>query len=503
MSSFNRKLADLINAQGEVKSSKIGAFDSSEVETIITSNVSGSVVYLNSLDSLPTTGLSDGQKALVKISDSIGRLYVSDGSGWYNADTNVNTSSPVWVTEPDASYDIADSATPLIVTALASDPDSDILTNQSFVSDSAQYLVSISNDSSVWTFTPKTADQIGTEVAAGNLEDSSGDFIYTFRWNDGINVLSKAVTISYSTASGGGVWYGDRAVYAGNIKNGTGSDIGQFDITTLGNATGFGGLISNHEDGGHAALSNGTKALFAGGPRSASKTDDIEVITISTPATATDFGNLIGTNSVMDGIHSGSYGFYSGGDAASGYTNVVQTVVVDTPGDATSFGTLQTGVAQNGNVTDNSRVVRGGNTGASDFHLQYWSNVSMTTATDFGDWAGGTGIAGTAVGAGDRGIFWGRTENDYTAIEYISIQTPSNAAAFGNLLTNQLNNNGYGEFFSGSANNATRGTKFGGITSGGSNEIQYITMDTLGNGQDFGDLEYRSTYTCGASGAAA
>ena len=455
----------------------------------------------DTLDSLPLLGIIEGQRAFVEENS---RLYISNGDGWYNV-TLVNQ-TPTWATEPDASYDIADSATPLIITALAADSDNPYLNllNQSVASDSAQYMVDISNDSSVFTFTPKSADSIGIEVAAGNLTDSNGDFVYTFKWSDGINFVTKVTTITYNPTGGGGVWYGDRAVYAGNIYGGTGSDIGRFDITTLGNAVGFGGLISNHEDGGHGALSNGTKALFAGGPRSGSRTNDIEVITVSTPATATDFGGtLLSANSILDGIHSGSYGFFSGGETNSGYTDVVQTVVVDTGASAQSFGTLQTGVSQNGNVTDNSRVVRGGNSGGSDFHLQYWSNVSMTTATDFGDWAGGTGIAGTAVGAGDRGIFWGRTYNDYTDIEYISIQTPSNATAFGNLLTNQLNNNGYGEYFSGSANNATRGTKFGGITNGGSNEIQYITMDTLGNGQDFGDLEYRSTYTCGASGAAA
>ena len=303
-----------------------------------------------------------------------------------------------------------------------------------------------------------------------------------------------------------GVWYGDRAVGTGSGGNvassGSYTDIFQFVLTTQSNATDFGNLLSTNEGGGQTALSNGTKALFAGGPRSSSRTDDIEVITVSTPAAATDFGDLIGANAVMDGIHSGAYGFYSGGDAGS-YTDVVQTVVVDTPGNASSFGTLQTGVSQNGNVTDNSRVVRGGNSGASDYQLQYWSNASMTTAQDFGDWATGTGVAGSAVGAGDRGIFMGRTYNDYTSIEYISIQTPGNAVAFGNLLTNQTNNNGYGEYFSGSANNATTGTKFGGITSGGSNEIQYITMDTLGDGQDFGDLTRRCSYTCGTSGAPA
>ena len=91
MSSFNRKLADLINDQGNLKSSKVDSFDSSEIDTIISSNVTGTAAYYGSLDSLPTTGLTEGQKALVKISDSVGRLYITDGSGWYNANTNLNT----------------------------------------------------------------------------------------------------------------------------------------------------------------------------------------------------------------------------------------------------------------------------------------------------------------------------------------------------------------------------------------------------------------------------
>ena len=86
----------------------------------------------------------------------------------------------------------------MTITALATDVDSDVLVDTSFAADSAQYLVTITNDSSVWTFTPKSADSIGESVAAGNLEDSSGEFTYTFRWNDGVNVVSKQVTISYT-----------------------------------------------------------------------------------------------------------------------------------------------------------------------------------------------------------------------------------------------------------------------------------------------------------------
>ena len=159
-------------------------------------NITGSGLRVyDTLDSLPSTGLTAGDEAFVK---SNSRLYVSNGSGWYN--TTLVNRTPRWDSggEPDATYTIADSATPLIVTARAIDSDNAVLINQSTVSDSAQYMVDISNDSSVWTFTPKTAAQIGASVAAGNLTDSNGDFIYTFKWSDGISVLSKPVTISYS-----------------------------------------------------------------------------------------------------------------------------------------------------------------------------------------------------------------------------------------------------------------------------------------------------------------
>tara|TARA_B100001057_G_scaffold367533_1_gene370885 strand:- start:1912 stop:3546 length:1635 start_codon:yes stop_codon:yes gene_type:complete len=170
--------------------------DSSQVSAISGSGVS---VY-ETLDSLPTTGLTAGDEAFVKSSY---RLYVSNGLGWYN--TTLVNRNPRWDSggEPDASYSIVDSATPLIITARAIDSDNGSLINQSIVSDSAQYMATISNDSSVWTFTPKTASQIGASVAAGDLSDSNGDFIYTFKWSDGISVISKPVTIAYSPAGGG------------------------------------------------------------------------------------------------------------------------------------------------------------------------------------------------------------------------------------------------------------------------------------------------------------
>ena len=192
-------MAELVTPSGNVDNSAlttIDILDSADIVSIANSTSAATAVF-DTLDSLPTTGLSEGQQAFVNENN---RLYLSNGTGWYNL-TFINR-TPTWFTEPDATYEIADSVTPLIVVAKATDSDnSDVtLVNQSVVSDSAQYMVDVSNDSSVWTFTPKSADSIGIEVAAGNLTDSNGDFVYTFKWSDGVNFVSKASTISYNPA---------------------------------------------------------------------------------------------------------------------------------------------------------------------------------------------------------------------------------------------------------------------------------------------------------------
>jgi hypothetical protein len=160
---------------------------------------SGLVVYAT-LDDLPTSGLTAGDQAFVSENN---RLYVSNGSGWYNV--SLINAAPYWDSAPLDQYTIVDSATPLIITAKALDSDNPdtILSNLSFATDSAQYLVDVSVDSSVFTFTPKSQDSVGASVTAGDLTDSSSnDFIYTFKWSDGINFVSKAVTINYNFGGG-------------------------------------------------------------------------------------------------------------------------------------------------------------------------------------------------------------------------------------------------------------------------------------------------------------
>lgn len=169
------------------------------------SGIGSGLTAYSGMDSLPTTGLSAGDQAFVTSNQ---RYYISNGSGWYNA--VLLNATPRWQTEPLIQETVADSATPLVVTAKAVDSDnSDInLLNQSFASDSGQYLFrSITSDSSVFTFTPYSSDSLGENATAGNLADSNGgSFTYTYKFSDGINFVSKAQTITYTLSNAVQLW---------------------------------------------------------------------------------------------------------------------------------------------------------------------------------------------------------------------------------------------------------------------------------------------------------
>ena len=70
-----------------------------------------------------------------------------------------------------------------------------------------------------------------------------------------------------------------------------------------------------------------------------------------------------------------------------------------------------------------------------------------------------------------------------TPIEFITIATTGNSQDFGELIDSQR--------FMGTGSSATRGVWMGGRTSGspsGSQHVQYIQIQTLGNATDFGQL---------------
>ena len=100
---------------------------------------------------------------------------------------------------------------------------------------------------------------------------------------------------------------------------------------------------------------------------------------------------------------------------------------------------------------------------------------------------------GTVPYAGGRGVFAGGYNGSYiSTLDYVTIATLGNATDFGDL--------SFGRFSFGSCANQTRGLFMGGAKSGGnSDSIDYITIATLSDSTDFGDIVQDGTKTSGTT----
>tara|TARA_Y100001937_G_C7056026_1_gene301446 strand:- start:78 stop:986 length:909 start_codon:yes stop_codon:yes gene_type:complete len=112
---------------------------------------------------------------------------------------------------------------------------------------------------------------------------------------------------------------------------------------------------------------------------------------------------------------------------------------------------------------------------------------TLGNSSDFGDMHTAMSF-GSANSSLTRTIMQGGYNNALTTevdqIQYIEHASQGNGADFGNLLSTRANSTSTGSCSS------TRGLSEGGGAGGSGvvNEIEFITMTTLGNGTDFGDL---------------
>ena len=409
---------------------RVSGFDSAEVLAI------GSVgnLVISDLDSLPTSSLIKGQKAVVENSNS---LYITDGSGWYNVGFNTNF-NPRWVTEPSATATIADSATPLIITALAADSDGITLVDQSTASDSAQYMATITSDSSVFTFTPKTKAQVAASVAAGDLQESNGDFVYSFKFSDGINFVSKDVTITYNpgqlppdwagtrgfvmggwndrdgvqylniatdtsvTATNnltGSAAYGDHAVSTGEliIIPQSNTNILAVNSPTLGTSTNFATryFSSNAQRG--SAAGNGERGVWRGGNSSYyNKFDWMALVSGATTASFANLPSQFGTDDAMAGNSTKALSGMGSHTSDYGGTNRCYYVLYDTTGSAYNFGNLGYDATRPAAAGDETHGIWAGGGHANTISVY----AGLTTATYD---TGGSAISGGSISRARKG----------------------------------------------------------------------------------------------------
>ena len=140
--------------------------DSAQVQNI-------GLEHFSTLDSLPITNLEAGQQAYVS---GTNRLYMSNGSGWFNV--ALINATPSLTIDPTGTIVLATDGTPTTITLTATDSDApDSLISFSVESDgSFSGLGTISQDSSVFTITPKIEDSATTTSST-----------LTFKASDGVN----------------------------------------------------------------------------------------------------------------------------------------------------------------------------------------------------------------------------------------------------------------------------------------------------------------------------
>ena len=181
--SLNRSLAGLIDTSGDVKSTSLDNVPPSGLDSAQVLSIAGGLTVYATLDDLPTSGLTSGDQAFITATN---RIYVSNGSGWYNV--ALINATPRLTIDPTGAVELAtDGTTPTVITLTGTDSDNaDASLIYSVESDgSFGGLATLSQDSSVFTITPLAEDSATTVSST-----------LTFKVSDGINFGSGTTTFS-------------------------------------------------------------------------------------------------------------------------------------------------------------------------------------------------------------------------------------------------------------------------------------------------------------------
>ena len=261
-------------------------------------------------------------------------------------------------------------------------------------------------------------------------------------------------------------------------------------FATLGEVSEFGSL----KDGARsymAGCGSDIRGIFAGG---GDPHNSIDYFIFSSGGETSDFGDLTVARGGLGACSSAIRGVFGGGfidpTQYSWVTNnTIDYITLATTGNALDFGDLTLTRATLASCSSATRGVFGGGYPASQDDrlntIDYITFSSLINATDFGDLTvARNGLA--ACSSTTRGIFVGgyttKSLWDYVnTIDYITLSTLGNAADFGDLTLTRGGLAG--------CSSATRGVFAGGFYNGTwNNTMDHITLATLGDAADFGDL---------------
>jgi len=237
-----------------------------------------------------------------------------------------------------------------------------------------------------------------------------------------------------------------------------------------------------------SAPQGGDRGVFAAGTLAWAAVNTIDYVAISTTDDATDFGDL--TQSIGSASSNGylDRGIVAGRGQSD---NSIDYITISSTGNSQDFGDTLVGGSQKAATSNGSNdrgIFAGGFSGSAINNIDFVTISSTGNAQDFGDITVTTeGADATSNAANNRGLIAGGRSGApvVNTIEYITINSIGNATNFGDLTVVSC------QFPAGCSN----GTNNRGIFGGGQttstvkiNTISFVTITTLGNAQDFGDL---------------
>ena len=261
-------------------------------------------------------------------------------------------------------------------------------------------------------------------------------------------------------------------------------------IASLGNASDFGDLSSAKNSLG--GCSSSTRGIFAGGSPGDTV---IDYVTIQATGNAFNFGSLTVDRRGNAACSNQTRGLFAG--SIPGNVRSIDYITIASLGDASEFGNL---TQNSGWGEGTSSTTRGlfqiAGFPASVNSIEYITIATTGDAQDFGDLTQAKRSSG-ACSSLIRGVFGGghpgapAPANTTIEIDYVTIASLGDAIDFGDLTVSRYPN---------ATSSLTRGVFGGGFAqpaNGRTNTIDYVTIATLGNAQDFGDLLF-STNNIGA-----
>ena len=276
------------------------------------------------------------------------------------------------------------------------------------------------------------------------------------------------------------------------------NSIDKVEISSVGNSTDFGDLITATRN--VATCASSTRGTWGGG-QTPGNTTKIGYVTISSSGGASDFGDLTQATTDMNlGVLSDNTRGIMMMGSPSGIQGILEFITIPTTGDSSEFGS----VAPRRHAATMASSTRGvfcsGDDDATgkayiktiDFILIQTKGESVT----FGE----TLIAVEQnVGAGNktRGLIAGGFNPSFSPdtrvnqIQYITIATEGNATDFGDLSATR--------FGAASMSSSTRAIFAGGSQPGNQNIMEYVTIASTGNVTDFGDMASVKTVPGGLS----